>query len=92
MAKYFEKYMRVPIPVPTSVILCDYKLGFGLVGSQIEKFKIFQSSLCLGSPDTALCNVRCTDSRALKIFFPVCCPVVHRTATVRCPVCTGQTL
>jgi hypothetical protein len=23
--------MRVPIPVPTSVILCDYKLGFGLV-------------------------------------------------------------
>jgi hypothetical protein len=34
MAKYFEnyeKYMRVPIPIPTSVILCDYKLGFGLV-------------------------------------------------------------
>jgi hypothetical protein len=25
--------MRVPIPVPTSVILCDYKLGFGLVGN-----------------------------------------------------------
>jgi hypothetical protein len=25
-----RKYMRVPIPVPTSVILCDYKLGFGL--------------------------------------------------------------
>jgi hypothetical protein len=23
--------MRVSIPVPTSVILCDYKLGFGLV-------------------------------------------------------------
>jgi hypothetical protein len=23
--------MRVPIPVPTIVILCDYKLGFGLV-------------------------------------------------------------
>ena len=33
MAKYFEKYMRVSIPVPTSVILCDYKLGFGLVKS-----------------------------------------------------------
>jgi hypothetical protein len=33
MAKYFEKYMRVPIPVPTSVILCDYKMGVGLVGS-----------------------------------------------------------
>jgi hypothetical protein len=26
-----RKYMRVPIPVPTSVILCDYKLGFSLV-------------------------------------------------------------
>jgi hypothetical protein len=26
-----RKYMRVPIHVPTSVILCDYKLGFGLV-------------------------------------------------------------
>jgi hypothetical protein len=26
-----RKYMRVPIPVPTSVILCVYKLGFGLV-------------------------------------------------------------
>jgi hypothetical protein len=25
--------MRVPIPVPTSVILCVYKLGFGLVGN-----------------------------------------------------------
>jgi hypothetical protein len=23
--------MRVPIRVPTSVILCDYKLAFGLV-------------------------------------------------------------
>jgi hypothetical protein len=23
--------MRVPISVPTSVLLCDYKLGFGLV-------------------------------------------------------------
>jgi hypothetical protein len=25
--------MRVPILVPTSVILRDYKLGFGLVGN-----------------------------------------------------------
>jgi hypothetical protein len=29
--KIMRKYMRVPIPVPTSVILCVYKLGFGLV-------------------------------------------------------------
>jgi hypothetical protein len=60
MAIYFEKYMRVPIPVPTSVILCDYKLGFGLVGNYIEKFKIFQSSLCLGSPDSPVCTGHCT--------------------------------
>jgi hypothetical protein len=26
-----RNYMRVPIPVPTGVLLCDYKLGFGLV-------------------------------------------------------------
>jgi hypothetical protein len=34
MAKYFENYEKIyegAIPVPTSVILCDYKLGFGLV-------------------------------------------------------------
>jgi hypothetical protein len=37
-------------------------------------------------------NVRCTGCRALELHFPVRCPVVHRTATVRCPVCTGQAL
>jgi hypothetical protein len=52
--------MRVPIPVPTSVILCDHKLGFGLVGSYIEKFKIFQTPLCLGSPDSPVCTGHCT--------------------------------
>jgi hypothetical protein len=48
MAKYFEimrKYMRVPIPIPTGVLLCAYKLGFGLVQNKIEKF---QNPLCLG--------------------------------------------
>jgi hypothetical protein len=29
--KIMRKYMRVPIPVPTGVIFCAYKLGFGLV-------------------------------------------------------------
>ena len=74
MAKYFEKYMRVPIPVPTSVILCDYKLGFGLVGSSIEKFKIFQTPLCLGSPDSPVCTGHCT----------VQCPV-HRQPRAQTP-------
>jgi hypothetical protein len=31
--KNMRKYMRMPIPIPTSVILCVYKLGFGLVGN-----------------------------------------------------------
>jgi hypothetical protein len=92
MAKYFEKYMRVPIPVPTSVILCDYKLGFGLVGNSIEKFKIFQSSLCLGSPDSPVCTEHCTVQcpvhrlpRAGTPFFYALFGV-HRTGTVDCPV------
>jgi hypothetical protein len=29
--KIMRKYKRMPIHVPTSVILCDCKLGFGLV-------------------------------------------------------------
>jgi hypothetical protein len=29
--KIMRKYMRVPIPVPIGVLLCDYKLRFGLV-------------------------------------------------------------
>jgi hypothetical protein len=66
--------MRVPIPVPTSVILCDYKLGFGLVGSSIEKFKIFQTPLCLGSPDSPVCTGHCT----------VQCPV-HRQPRAQTP-------
>jgi hypothetical protein len=34
MAKYFKKYEKIyegTIPVPTGVLLCAYKLGFGLV-------------------------------------------------------------
>jgi hypothetical protein len=48
MAKYFEimgKYMRVLIPIPTVVLLCDYKLGFGLVKSLDRNFKKFQKTL-----------------------------------------------
>jgi hypothetical protein len=37
MAKYFENYEKIyegaNTCLPTSVILCDYKLGFGLVGN-----------------------------------------------------------
>jgi hypothetical protein len=66
--------MRVPIPVPTSVILCVYKLGFGLVGNLIENFKKFKFSLCLGSPDSPVCTGNCT----------VQCPV-HRLPRAKTP-------
>jgi hypothetical protein len=32
--------VRVPIHVPTSVLLCAYKLGFSLVQNFLENFKI----------------------------------------------------
>jgi superfamily I DNA and RNA helicase len=32
--------VRVPIPVPPSVLLCAYKLGFGLVQNFLKIFKI----------------------------------------------------
>jgi hypothetical protein len=32
--------VRVPILVPAGVLLCAYKLGFGLVQNFLEKFKI----------------------------------------------------
>jgi hypothetical protein len=84
--------MRVPIPVPTSVILCDYKLGFGLVETWIEKFKNFRTSLCLGSQDSPVCTGHCTvhcpvhRSRACKNSLSCALSGVHRTGTVDCPV------
>jgi hypothetical protein len=38
--KNMREYVRVPILVPTGVLLCAYKLGFGLVQNVLEKFKI----------------------------------------------------
>jgi hypothetical protein len=49
--------VRVPIPIPRGVLLCAYKLGFGLAQKLLEKF---QNSLILGSRDTALCIVPCS--------------------------------
>jgi hypothetical protein len=86
MEKYFEnmrEYVRVPIPVPTSVLLCAYKLGFGLVQNLLENF----NSLCLGSLDSSVCTRH----------FTVQC-LVHRLGTCRSPsvmpyqVCIRQAL
>jgi hypothetical protein len=65
--KNMRKYVRVPIFVPIGVILCAYKLGFGLVRNPEKVFKFF---LCLDTlvahrtvlcaPENALCTVRCS--------------------------------
>jgi hypothetical protein len=58
-----REYVRVPIPVPTGVLLCAYKLEFGLVQNYQENFKIhsvWAQRTVRCAPDTALCNVRCT--------------------------------
>jgi hypothetical protein len=91
--------MRVPIPVPTGVLLCDYKLGFGLVKSLGRKISKFQNPLCLGSPDSPVCTGHCTvhRPRASRSSFPCALSSgspfsyyvlsdVHRTGTVDCPV------
>jgi hypothetical protein len=39
--KNMRKYVRVPIFVPIGVILCAYKLGFGLVRNPEKVFKFF---------------------------------------------------
>jgi hydrogenase/urease accessory protein HupE len=60
MAKYFENYERIcegANTCPIGVLLCAYMLGFGLAQKFLE---IFQKSLSLGLPNTALCNVRCS--------------------------------
>jgi hypothetical protein len=82
--------VRVPIPILAGVLLCAYKLGFGLVQNFLEKI---QKSLCLGSPDSAVCTGHCAMQcsaqwlgvRGSATMLP--CLVVHRTMTVRCPVC-----
>jgi hypothetical protein len=42
--KNMRKYMRVPIPIPIGVLLCAYKLGFGLVQKLDRKSQKFQKS------------------------------------------------
>jgi hypothetical protein len=86
--------MRVPIHVPTGVLLCDYKLGFGLVKNEIENLKILKipsvwphrTVRC--APDTALCTVRCTGRARADPLSAMHCPMVNRTATVCCSMCT----
>jgi hypothetical protein len=55
--KNVRDYVRVLISIPTGVLLCAYKLGFGFVQNFLEKFKISSvwahwTVRC--APDTAL--------------------------------------
>jgi hypothetical protein len=101
MAKYFEKmreYVRVPIPVPTGVLLCAYKLGFGLVQNYLEDFKIpsvWAHWTVPCAPDSAM-----SGAPAMSVQIQLCASLsggspdsycalscVHRSRTVDCPVC-----
>jgi hypothetical protein len=81
--KNMREYVRVPIPVPTGVILCAYKLGFGLVQNFLENFKIpsvwaHRTVRC--APDTAMCNVRCTGWAHIDLllcYVVWCVPDMH---------------
>jgi hypothetical protein len=79
--------VREPIPVPIGVLLCAYKLGFGLVQNFLEKFKIpsvwaHRTVRC--APDTALCTVRCTGWARVDLLL--CCPVWWFTGQLLCTV------
>jgi hypothetical protein len=71
-----REYVRVPIPVPTGVLECAYKLEFGFVQNFLENFKIpsvwaHRTVQC--ALDTALYTVRCTGWAHADPLL--CCPV-----------------
>ena len=85
--KNMREYVRVPIPVPTGVLLCAYKLGFGLVQNFLQNFKIpyvwaYRTVQC--APDTALCNVWCTGWAHTDLLL--CYPVRWFTRQLLCAV------
>jgi hypothetical protein len=85
-----REYVRVPIPIPIGVLLCAYKLGFGLAQTFLEKF---QNALYLGSLDSLVCTGHCTVQCPVHwlglgwICYFAALSSVHRTVTVHCPVC-----
>jgi hypothetical protein len=66
--------VRVSIPVPTGVLLCAYKFGFGLAQKFLEKFQNF---LSLGSSNSPVWHrtLHCALSGALawpQLALPLC--------------------
>jgi hypothetical protein len=96
-----REYVRVPIPVPTGVLLCAYKLGFGLVQNFLKKIKIpsvwaHRTFRCGTVHYTVQCSVH-QQGRAWIYHYAAmssgapnsdcALSVVHQTGTVHCPVC-----
>jgi hypothetical protein len=82
--------VRVPIPVPICVLLCSYKLGFGLVQKFLQKYQVALSPGSSGSPVcTRHCTLQCSVHRLGLAGICHCAVLsgVHRTVIVRCPVC-----
>jgi hypothetical protein len=92
--KNMREYVRVPIPIPIGVLLCAYKLGFGLVQNFLENFKIpsvwaHRTLHCAmsGAPDG---HAQISFCAALSGGSPdsyCALSSVHRTCNVDCPVC-----
>jgi hypothetical protein len=90
MAKYFENYVKIyegTNSCPNKCSLCAYKLGFGLVKTLDRKFEKKNSKTTL-SRLTGHYTVHCPVHRMARadLLFSVRCPMVHRIATVGCPV------
>jgi hypothetical protein len=84
-----REYVRVPILVSAGVLLCAYKLGFGLVQNFLEnsKFPLFglTGQFSVHRHYAVQCPVHRLGTHGSATMLP--CPVVHRTVTMRCLVC-----
>jgi hypothetical protein len=81
--------VRVPIPVPTSILLCAYKLGFGLVQNFLKKSKFPLSGLTglSGAPVGHTYIYYCAALSSGSPDSHCALSGVHQTDTVDCPVC-----
>jgi hypothetical protein len=78
----------VAFTIPIGVLLCAYKLGFGLVQNFLENFK----TSSVWAHRTLHCAM--SGAPAAHAQIPFCAALFggHRTTTVRCLVCTGHAL
>jgi hypothetical protein len=90
----------VPVPVPTGVLLCAYKLGFGLVQNLLENFKFPLFGLTGQSGVHQTLHYALSGAPAGRAQIPFCTALcggspdiycvlsgVHQTCIVNCLVC-----